>query len=161
VLRVPRMGTYAGPFPRPEPTVTMQPNTDAEIRHIYDRWHESVVKRDLDGVVALYVDNAVLESPLVMMVSTDRQDGTLRGRERIATFFEQGFRSPENGLGRWYRTGTFFSNGRQLTWEYPRETPEGDQVDLVEVMDVERGLIVRHRVYWGWVGVRTLLATMR
>jgi hypothetical protein len=25
-------------------------------------------------------------------------------------------------------TETFFSNGRQLTWEYPRATPQGDQV---------------------------------
>ncbi|WP_118178562.1 nuclear transport factor 2 family protein [Paraburkholderia phosphatilytica] len=148
--------------PLPEPIVTTQtPNTDAEILHIYDRWHESVVKRDLDGVVALYDEHAVLESPLVMIVSADRQDGRLRGKDRIAAFFEQGFRSPENGLGRWYRTGTFFSNGRLLTWEYPRETPEGDQVDLVEVMDVERGLIVHHRVYWGWVGVKALLAVGR
>jgi steroid Delta-isomerase len=58
-----------------------------------------------------------------------------------------------------YRTGTFFSNGRQLTWEYPRHTPHGDQVDLVEMMDIANGLIVHHRVYWGWVGFRSLLAT--
>ena len=60
------------------------------------------------------------------------------------------------GLGRWYRTGLFFSNGRQLVWEYPRETPDGDQVDLVEVMDIANGLIAHHRVYWGWVGFKAL-----
>lgn len=60
------------------------------------------------------------------------------------------------GLGRWYRTGHFFANGRQLTWEYPRATPDGDQIDLVEVMDVSGGLITHHRVYWGWIGFRTL-----
>ena len=54
------------------------------------------------------------------------------------------------------RTITFFANGRQLTWEYPRATPDGDQIDLVEVMDVCGGLITHHRVYWGWVGCRTL-----
>jgi steroid Delta-isomerase len=47
-----------------------------------------------------------------------------------------------------------------LTWEYPRATPEGDQVDLVEVMDVADGLIAQHRVYWGWFGFKTLVAAL-
>jgi hypothetical protein len=41
-------------------------------------------------------------------------------------------------------------------WEYPRATPDGDQMDFTEVMELENGLIRRHRVYWGWFGVRTL-----
>jgi steroid Delta-isomerase len=48
------------------------------------------------------------------------------------------------------------ANGRQLTWEYPRATLDGDQIDLVEVMNVVGGLITHHRVYWGWVGFKTL-----
>jgi hypothetical protein len=41
-------------------------------------------------------------------------------------------------------------------WEYPRATPDGDQMDFTEVMELENGLIRRHRVYWDWFGVRTL-----
>ena len=41
-------------------------------------------------------------------------------------------------------------------WEYPRLTPTGEQIDLVEVMELKEGLIHRHRVYWGWFGVRAL-----
>jgi len=26
-------------------------------------------------------------------------------------------------------------------------------------MDIENGLIVYHRVYWGWQGLKTLMAT--
>jgi hypothetical protein len=37
-----------------------------------------------------------------------------------------------------------------------RATPDGDQIDLVEVMDLSDGLIAHHRVYWGWIGFRTL-----
>ncbi len=70
------------------------------------------------------------------------------------------FRKAPGRLGRWYRTGLLFSNGRQPAWDYPREAPGGDQVDLVEVMDIEEGVIVRHRVYWGWVGFRSLLAAV-
>jgi hypothetical protein len=55
----------------------------------------------------------------------------------------------------------FFSNGRQLTWEYPRATPQGDQVDLVEVMDIAGGLIAYHRVYWGWVGFKVLMSARK
>jgi steroid delta-isomerase len=139
----------------------MTESTDAEFHHVYERWHEAVVGRDLDDLVALYDDDAFLESPLILAVSKGKNGGILRGKAEIRPFFEAGFRSPENGLGRWYRTGTFFSNGRQLTWEYPRATPQGDQVDLVEVMDIKSGLIIHHRVYWGWVGFRTLAATLK
>jgi steroid Delta-isomerase len=134
--------------------------TQAEIRHIYDQWHETVVRRDLAGLIALYAEDAILESPLILATWRDRQSGILRGKAEITSFFEAGLRAPPGDLGRWYRTGTFFANGRQLTWEYPRHTPDGDQVDLIEMMDVAGGLIVHHRVYWGWVGFRSLAATL-
>jgi steroid delta-isomerase len=43
-----------------------------------------------------------------------------------------------------------------LAWEYPRATPHGDQVDLVEVMEIADGLIRSHRVYGGWLGTALL-----
>ena len=59
-------------------------------------------------------------------------------------------------LRRRYRTG-FFSDGARLMWEYPREAPDGEQMDFVEVMEIdEGGLIRRHRVYWGWFGLSVL-----
>ena len=135
---------------------TMGENTDAQIRHVYEQWHETIKARDLDGLMALYAEDAVFESPLVVATLTDAPRGVLKGKAAISAFFDAGFRNPRGGLGRWYRTGTFFANGRQLVWECPRETPQGDQVDLVEVMDIANGLIAHHRVYWGWVGVKAL-----
>ena len=35
-----------------------------------------------------------------------------------------------------------------LFWEYPRETPEGEQTDLVEVMEIEEGRIRRNTIYY-------------
>jgi steroid Delta-isomerase len=135
----------------------MTTNTDAEIRRIYERWHETVKARDLDGTLALYGESAVLETPLAMAIFKYKTNGILTGKAEIRPFLEAGLRRLQGGSARWYRTGTFFANGRQLTWEYPRDTPEGDQVDLVEMMDIDHGLIVHHRVYWGWVGVNLLL----
>jgi hypothetical protein len=60
-----------------------------------------------------------------------------------------------------YRSDQFLSTGKLPTWEYPRKTPTGEQVDLVESMDIEDGLIVYHRVYWGWKGFQALLAAGR
>lgn len=130
---------------------------DAAIRHIHEQWHETVTRRDIDGLTALYAEDAVFESPLVWVSRPEGGTGILKGRTAIRDFFEAGFRSPQNGLGRWYRTGVALSEGHQLAWEYPRETPDGDQIDLMEMIDLSAGgLIAHHRVYWGWVGVRTL-----
>jgi hypothetical protein len=55
-------------------------------------------------------------------------------------------------MRKFHRTG-YFTDGEKLIWEYPRESPEGEQMDFVEVMELKDGLIHRHRVYWGWYGV--------
>ncbi len=135
----------------------MNANIDPQILNIYEQWHRAVVDRDLDALIALYAQDAILETPLIVVTLPEKSDGMLRGKPEIRDFFDAGLRKLQSSLGRWYRTGTFFSNGRQLTWEYPRETPQGDQVDLVEVMDVADGLITHHRVYWGWVGFKSLM----
>ncbi|MGH8215594.1 MAG: nuclear transport factor 2 family protein, partial [Rhodanobacteraceae bacterium] len=74
-------------------------------------------------------------------------------------FFEEGGRRRPNDLVRWHREkGRYFFDGSRLTWEYPRAAPpDGEQVDLVEVMDVADGLIRHHRIYWGWFGVGQLV----
>jgi len=45
----------------------MTENTDVQIRHIYGRWHETIVERDLDGLMALYAEDAILETPLILL----------------------------------------------------------------------------------------------
>ncbi|KMO33323.1 polyketide cyclase [Methylobacterium tarhaniae] len=129
---------------------------DAAFRHIHEQWHDTVVRRDIDGLMALYADDAVFESPLVWASQPEGCAGVLTGKPAIRDFFARGFQSPQNGLGRWYRTGVVFTRGHQLAWEYPRETPDGDQIDLMEMIDVSGGLIAHHQVYWGWVGMRAL-----
>lgn len=90
----------------------------------------------------------------------DRTDGVLRGKAEIAGFLEQGARSRPIDLIRWHRSSTWFSAGQTLVWEYPRETPDGDQVEIVEVMDIADGLIRHHRIYWGWKGCMLIAGTL-
>ena len=45
---------------------------------------------------------------------------------------------------------------RTLIWESPRQAPDGEQVDLVEVMELTGPRIAHHRIYWGWYGTPLL-----
>jgi len=106
-------------------------------------------------MIAIYSPDATLESPLVPYI-TGRTNGVLNGREEIRKLLHRAApRKP--GSRTYYRRG-YFTDGRVLVWEYPRATPDGEQMDFFEVMEIEDGLIKRHRVYWGWRGVEVLKA---
>jgi len=139
----------------------MTPTEEAQIRHIYERWHTTVMTQDLAGLMALYAEHAMMESPTVLAQFPDRADGVLHGRSEIEQLFARNFGNLAEQFSDLYRTGIFFANGHHLTWEYPRLTPRGTQVDLFESMDIENGLIVHHRVYWGWQGLKALLDIRR
>jgi hypothetical protein len=110
--------------------------------------------QDLAGVMALYADHAVMETPTILARFPDRGEGILGGRSEIEKLFARNFKTLAAEFRELYRTGLLFSNGRHLTWEYPHQSPGGAQIDLLESMDIERGLIAYHRIYWGWQGLK-------
>jgi hypothetical protein len=130
---------------------------EADCVRIYEQWHEYTRARQAEKLIDLYADDAIVETPLVSAILDHKPEGVLRGRAEIKHFFDEGLRRRPDDLLRWYRTGLFFTNGKVLTWEYPRATPHGDQIDLVEIMDIEAGKIKHHRIYWGWFGFQHLL----
>lgn len=126
-----------------------------QIDFIYRAWDERLCKNDAEGLLQLYAVDASLESPLVPHLMRTAS-GILRGHGELRPFFQKlAERKPE--LRRYYRAG-YFTDGRILMWEYPREAPDGEQMDFAEVMEISDGLIQRHRVYWGWFGVKVLQA---
>jgi SnoaL-like domain len=132
-------------------------NGESDCQRIYEQWHEFTKERQAQKLIGLYADDAMLETPLVTAILDGKEEGILRGRAEILHFFEEGLRRRPDDLLRWYRTGLFFTNGKVVTWEYPRETPAGNQIDLIEMMDVEGGRIKHHRIYWGWFGFQMLM----
>jgi hypothetical protein len=128
-----------------------------ECARIHRQWHEFTKARNADALIGLYADDALLETPLVTAILDDKDDGVLRGRDEIMHFFVEGLRRRPDELLRWHRSELFFTDGKTLTWEYPRETPQGQQIDLIEMMDVREGKIKHHRIYWGWFGFQLLL----
>ena len=132
--------------------MTVQSDTET-VRRIYEAWDEALGRKEVDAAISLYAEDATLESPLVRhLVGGER--GVIEGRDALAEFLAQVFaRTP--AVRRRHRRG-FLTDGSTLMWEYPRDAPDGEQMDFVEVMQIEDGLIRHHRVYWGWFGVRVM-----
>jgi hypothetical protein len=97
---------------------------------------------------------------LVPAILDDKSDGVLRGKAEICNFLAAGALSRPIDLIRWHRSGTFFGAGATLIWEYPRVTPDGDQVEIVEVMETAGAVIRYHRIYWGWKGCLVLAPSL-
>src|SRR5699024_10703399 len=128
----------------------MSETTPEQARHVYKQWDRRARERDVEGLLALYAPDAVLETPLIPAI-IDVADGVLQGHDALRHFFDEGGRRRPNPLVRWYREPDRYAfDGSRLIWEYPRAAPDGDQIGLIEVMDLDAGLIRHHRIYWDW-----------
>jgi predicted SnoaL-like aldol condensation-catalyzing enzyme len=124
-----------------------------DAKRIYEAWDDALGRKDVDAAMRLYTEDATLESPLVRHI-LGTETGIIEGREALRAFVAKVFeRTPD--VRKRYRRG-FFTDGTVLMWEYPRGTPDGEQMDFVETMELEDGLIRHHRVYWGWFGGKIL-----
>jgi len=132
---------------------TTDPTLQAAAERVHDAWNTALAAKDVEGAIALYAEDATIESPLVCYL-LGTETGICAGREAIRGFLPKVFEHQPKER-RTFRNPVF-SDGHVLMWEYPRAAPDGDQMDFTEVMELEAGLIRRHRVYWGWFGVHTL-----
>ena len=128
-------------------------NRSSPVERMYHAWDDALSRNDAAALTALYAPDAVIESPLIPhLMGLER---SIQGHEEIRAFWEK-VATNKPSLRKYYRTG-YLTDGKKLMWEYPRDTPEGDQMDFVEVMELnENGLIQKYRVYWGWFGFRVL-----
>ena len=108
----------------------------------------------MEGFLALYADDVILESPLFpYLLGIER--GIIEGKDALRKVIE--IAAKRKPTYRNFYVSNYFTDGKTIIWEYPRETPEGDQMDFMEVMEIKNGLIIRHRIYWGWLGVNTII----
>jgi predicted SnoaL-like aldol condensation-catalyzing enzyme len=125
----------------------------SEAERICHLWDEALGRKDLEASLKLYADDASIESPLVQHLMKS-ETGIVHGKDNLRLFITRVFRTNPPQRKR-FKQG-FFTDGRIITWEYPRLAPDGDQMELVEIMEIEHGLIKRHRVYWGWYALGIL-----
>ncbi len=119
------------------------------IRQIYDRYPEMVTKGDVDGIVALYAEDASIEDP----IGSDPR----RGIAAIRAFYEAAA-----GSIVMKRTGPVRIAGREAA------TPlvilmgnEGDQkaLDVISLMSFDAsGKITAMRAYWSFDAMRAATA---
>ena len=125
----------------------MDETRQSDAERICKLWDEALGKKDLEASLALYADDAAIESPLVQQL-LKTPTGIVEGKDNLRAFIARVFETNPPQRKR-FKQG-FFTNGRIVTWDYPRVSPDGDQMELVEIMEIDKGLIQRHRVYWGW-----------
>jgi hypothetical protein len=125
----------------------------SDFDRIYNQWDEALRTENLDAALALYAPDSTIESPLIgHLLGIER--GICRGHEELRQFIQLAFQRKPHAR-KHFRTG-YLTDETRLIWEYPRATPEGDQMDFVEVMEIRGRLIQHHRVYWGWFGLDLL-----
>lgn len=122
-------------------------------KNIFYAWDKALANNDVEGLLALYATDATIESPLISHL-LDTQEGVCRNKNEIRLFIEQV--AEKKPTIRKYFKQNFFTDGKTLMFEYPRQTPDGEQMDFMEVMEIKKGLIQYHRVYWGWRGYQVL-----
>lgn len=129
--------------------------SEQQAARIYELWDKYLRESDMEGLASIYADDATVQSPLVpAFFGPDK--GVARGRAEVLLFLKESVKRRPNDKVHWYRDG-YLWNGKTLIWEYPAETPYGyHQVDLAECLDLEDGLIKRHRIYWGWFAVEMM-----
>jgi hypothetical protein len=139
----------------PTPQTAHKPQRFATpVERIYYEWDKALSENDAHALLELYAPDAAIESPLIPHL-LGKKDGVLRGRQEMRPFFEAVamYKPP---VRQYHRTG-YLTDGKRLIFEYPRQGPNGEQMDFVESMEInEAGLIQRHCVYWGWYGFGVL-----
>ncbi|WP_143546528.1 nuclear transport factor 2 family protein [Rhodococcus sp. 06-418-5] len=128
--------------------------TVEQASYVFREWHKRIGDRDAPALSELYAAGAVLESPLVPVLF-DLRSGIVEGRIALDSFLQETTRrrSDENESPSPDRVGIYTFDGHRLVWEHPRQTANGDKLDLVEIVELDGPLISRHRIYWDWHGI--------
>ena len=121
---------------------------------IYHDWDKALSENNVEALLALYADDVIVESPLIPYL-LQQEEGVCRGKEELRALVEMVAKRKPN-IRKFYRS-TLLCHGNLIMWEYPRDTPQGEQMDFAEIMNInDSGLIQSHRVYWGWKGFQVI-----
>ena len=109
------------------------------------RWLACFAAHDLEGLLALYADDAVHTSPKIR-VRHPETGGVLRGKDALRAWWADAFaRLP--GLS--YQERSLTADGARVFMEYLRIAPGEPDLPVAEVLEVAGGRIAASRVYHG------------
>ncbi|HEY1811601.1 MAG TPA: nuclear transport factor 2 family protein [Kofleriaceae bacterium] len=114
-------------------------------RELAQCWLDRFEARDLDGLLALYADDATHTSPKIR-VRDPGTAGKLRGKPALRAWWQDAFeRLPELR----YVPTSITADGDRALLEYVRRVPGEPDMPIAEVFDVANGVIVASRVFHG------------
>ena len=87
-------------------------DSEAQIRHIYEEWHAGINSHDITRVIALYAENATLETPAILTIYPQLEAGILKGRNEIEKFFAKTLNALSKEFRELYRSGLEASKNR-------------------------------------------------
>ncbi|MGE5180904.1 MAG: nuclear transport factor 2 family protein [Acidobacteriota bacterium] len=117
----------------------------AALRAIGQRWLDCFARRDLDGLLALYADDATHTSPKIRARHPET-GGALRGKPAMRAWWLDAFeRLPTMR----YDVTSITADARRVYVEYVRRVAGEPDLPVAEVFDVEAGKIVASRVFHG------------
>lgn len=85
-------------------TLPQQTASAEDARFVYGEWDRRARVLDVPGLLELYTDDAVFESPLAPRI-LDQASGVLRGKDQLERFLTEGGRRRPNDKVRWHRSG--------------------------------------------------------
>lgn len=117
----------------------------AALRCIAEDWLACFERRDLDGLLALYADDATHTSPKIRVRHPDT-GGVLRGKAAMRAWWQDSFdRLPSMK----YVPTAITADRERVYMEYVREVAGEPALPVAEVLDVKDGMIVASRVFHG------------
>lgn len=118
---------------------------DRELRPIAQRWLDCFARRDLDGLLALYADDATHSSPKIRARHPDT-GGAIRGKPAMRAWWQDAFdRLPSMR----YELTALTADDRRVFMEYVRHVDGEPDLPVAEVLEVDAGKISASRVFHG------------
>jgi heme-degrading monooxygenase HmoA/ketosteroid isomerase-like protein len=116
-----------------------------ELRAVARRWLDCFARRDLDGLLALYADDATHTSPKIRTRHPET-GGQLRGKPAMRAWWQDSFdRLPSMR----YEPTALTADGHRVLMEYVRHVDGEAPYPVAEVLECEAGMIVASRVFHG------------
>ncbi len=119
--------------------------TPGALRALARRWLSAFNGRDLSGLLALYADDAVHESPK-LRVARPETKGQVSGKDALRAWWADAFRRLP---GLRYEERSLTADGGRVFMEYLRVCPGEPSFVVAEVLEARDGRIRSSRVYHG------------
>lgn len=117
--------------------------SNTEPTTIAHKWFDAFNAHNLEGLLALYDNNAQHYSPK-LKVRQPETKGLIIGKDALRTWWQDSF----NRLPSLKYTPTkFIANDTEVFMEYIRQVDGENNMTVGEVLEIKNGLIIASRVY--------------